>query len=131
LIYNISQSFQNYTKLTNFLSSANIIGDGAKIKTLTFNETVGTVTGCYMKNADGKLTSLILGSTTSCIHNDSITTSLKDDVSSSLAIGVAIGVLSSVVIVIAILMIIPGTRNAIFPKRAIRKDIKKRTENQE
>jgi len=163
------------------------------LNTLTFNETVGTQSGCYAQNSEG-LFSLFLDNTVDCspkpmiqsttsnlpstssnniptstsniptstsniptstntdtdlssltstvnmTNIDSMTTTSSQTnpinsndsqgvglTSTTLIIGVAIGIFASAIITVVILMIIPGTRNAIFVSQNIRNEIKERT----
>jgi len=145
----VQQFFQNYTNnlsnyRSNFFSNTGINGNEVQLKTLTFNETVGTKTGCY--DTAGLL--LLLGNVQTCTPNNqygSVTSQSGSVTSQSgtanyqnsdqtlgsssyipIAIGVVIGIFSSVIIVVAILMIIPGTRYAIFPKLKVRNQIKQK-----
>jgi len=143
LIFNITQMFSNSTVLKNFLSSTSINTPGVVIKTLTFNETVGTLNGCYATDGGGGLSLLLDVTDVTCANNkntdinsgsssysgpsDSSVSSSSISVSTIVAVVVAI--FSSVVIVVVIFMIIPGTRYAIFPKLKVRHQIKQRIKN--
>jgi len=113
---------------------------------LTFNETVGTTPGCYVKDPDSSLLNfLVIGNNLQCtssntpVQNGTGNTpqnltnnnGSESNFLATLIIAVVIGVFSTLVIVVAILMIIPGTRNAIFPRSKTRNRIKKRIKDQE
>jgi len=131
IIYNFTQSFQNEDpKLKQLFANTTLNKNDFAINTLTFNETVGKKSGCFMKDDSGNLLSLLLGNVDNCTPNSSL---IDDNSSQSMTlapiiIGVVIGIFASILLTIAILMIIPGTRNAIFPRLKIRESIKKKIE---
>jgi len=151
---------QDQTKLASVFSGTNISSDDIKLNTLTFNETVGTQSGCYVKDPVTSFFSLLIGNDVECTSSSNTATSnnnpqtTTDSLSTTTApastnssnpaqnlnnnnsntgtslteifIGVGVGIFASIVIMGAILVIIPGTRHAIFPTQKIREDIKKR-----
>jgi len=147
LVYNITQIFSDKTALKNFFSSANITPVDVLLNTLTFNESVGTAKGCYAQDGSG-LFNLLINSNVNCYPSSPngttynnissyYTNSPNNDetsaisVSTGIIIAVVVAIFSSVVILFAILMIIPGTRYAIFPKLKIRHQIKERINQSE
>jgi len=114
IIYNLTQEFQNTDKLNNYLAGSNLTVKTPSIKTLTFNETVGSVTGCY-KNQGSSL-ALLFGTIDSCIKNQGSSSNNIGTASPTVGIvvGVVIAVIASVVIMSGIAMLIPSVRKKIF-----------------
>jgi len=144
VIYNLSQSFnQNQTNLQNVFSGTNINSNQVKINTLTFNETVGTTSGCFKSQDPSSLGLLFLGNQIDCtpiVSNNNLKTnqtqSLINNNSdntnsipiSTMIIIVGIGMIVTVIIVVVILMALPGTRHIIFPSQKIRGNLKRGTQ---
>jgi len=130
IVYNFTQMVtQDPSKFSTFLMNTNISSTSVKLNTLTFNETVGTQPGCFKKDPTNLSAELLLGLDADCSPPSSSSNPISQidqtSVTTQIFIGVIIGVLSSIVITVAILIIIPGTRNAIFPFASINKDKKK------
>jgi len=141
VLYSFTQLFSNSSTLKNFLNDANILAKDARLKTLTFNETVGTIKGCFKEDNSG-LVILALGSNDDCYKNPQITSTSITDTNTGntdtgattspnkidntpetslvpVYIAVVVGIFGSIILMTIILMIIPGTRNAIFKKQNI------------
>jgi len=120
IIYNFTQLMnQNPSKLSALFTNTNIntkIGTSYNVqyKPLTFNETVGTTQGCF-KKSDSSTLNLFIGTSEDCSPVTSDSSELTDSITPTI-IAAAIGVGVSIIIIIALLLIIPGTRNAIFKK---------------
>jgi len=151
VLYNFVSNYSDTQTLKNFLSNASINANDVNINTLTFNETVGTTKGCTLPPVGGLFT-LLVGSLSNCtpttntptntLTTNTINTTTSTSTSTSggsssqaqdfsttilpLIIGITCGVIVSVIITVAIIMIIPGTRKAIFPTQKIRSSIKKK-----
>jgi len=154
VLYNFSQTFNpNTNYLQNFLSNSSIDANGVTVNYLTYNETVGTTKGCYMKQSDGTLLTLLLGSNSPCTPTNtaptpSNTASTSPNITNSqtlnpilqppasqslipIIIAAVLAVFGSVILIMVIMMAIPGVRRAVFPKEKIRRTIKKRIESVE
>jgi len=134
IVYNFTQLMnQNISKLSDFLSNTNINNNSVKLNTLTFNETVGTNQGCYVKDPSSSIENLFIGPNNQCyssqttnstnsqnpISQNPINDSPNSEISviGTIAIGAVIGMVAAVIIVTILLMAIPGTRKAIFAKQ--------------
>jgi len=137
IIYNLTQTFNSGNALKNFLSNSNINATSPTIKTLTFNETVGTTKGCYAPSPQG-VSTLLFGSNVVCYtvtYNGTMKELISQDSNDNggvnpltpVIIGVVIGVAASIILVVALLMAIPGTRRAIFPSMKVRDKILRKT----
>jgi len=135
IVYNFTQLMnQNISKLLDFLSNTNINNNSVKLNTLTFNETVGTSQGCYVKDPSS-IENLFIGPNTQCyssqttnstnsqnpISQNPINDSPNPEINviTTITIGVVIGMVAAIILVIGILMLIPGTRRAIFAKQLL------------
>jgi len=116
-IYEISHILEDKPKVDGLFLNTNINPAGAKSKILTFNETVGTTPGCFIKDSSASIGALFIGKNDQCnpLSSNNIVGDSPMSNLSMLIIGVVIGVIASVVIVAAILISIPGTRKIIFP----------------
>jgi len=113
VIYNFSKN----KNLKALFANTNINFDEVTMEILTFNETVGTKSGCFMKGINGN-SSLVLGNIVNCYTSSTSNQPIFSDISPVL-IGVVVGIVSTIIIISVILLLIPRIRAGLFRNQVV------------